>query len=105
MRYQKSTRDKIDAHPSTRIELKIVLVCAWGQILRRHVRTKYEPNEYPKDMHRLYQWTPDECIPEFFTDASIFSSIHADMPDLQYPAWASSADDVRGLLGRTARTA
>ncbi|KAF2075465.1 hypothetical protein CYY_003246 [Polysphondylium violaceum] len=62
-------------------------------LLRRFVRTNYEPNEYPNSMERLYRWTPDECIPEFFTDASIFTSIHADMPDLLIPEWAASKEE------------
>ncbi|GAM26410.1 hypothetical protein SAMD00019534_095850 [Acytostelium subglobosum LB1] len=62
-------------------------------LLRRFVRTNYEPNEYPSSMERLYRWTPDECIPEFFTDPTIFKSIHDDMPDLAIPEWASSPAD------------
>lgn len=37
-------------------------------ILKRVVRSHFEPNEYPVSMERMYTWTPDECIPEFFTD-------------------------------------
>ncbi|CAI2162146.1 12710_t:CDS:10 [Funneliformis geosporum] len=62
-------------------------------VLCQYVRTKYEPNEYPSSLQRLFEWTPDECIPEFYTDPSIFTSIHPDMPDLQLPMWASSAKE------------
>lgn len=62
-------------------------------VLSQFVRSKYEPNEYPSSMQRLYQWTPDECIPEFYTDPTIFKSIHPDMPDIQMPKWANSPED------------
>uniref|UniRef100_A0A0R3TFQ7 BEACH domain-containing protein n=1 Tax=Rodentolepis nana TaxID=102285 RepID=A0A0R3TFQ7_RODNA len=56
-------------------------------VLKRYVRSVYRPQEFPSSLQRLYATTPEECIPEFFTDCSIFSSIHPDMPDLQLPDW------------------
>ncbi|XP_020588652.1 protein GFS12 isoform X2 [Phalaenopsis equestris] len=62
-------------------------------ILRSAVRSVYEPNEYPSNMQRLYQWTPDESIPEFYSDPRIFSSIHSEMSDLAVPSWSSSPEE------------
>jgi WD repeat-containing protein 81 len=62
-------------------------------LLRRIVRSVYEPNEYPSSMQRLYQWTPDECIPEFYSDPDVFRSIHTGMCDLAVPPWSQNADD------------
>lgn len=62
-------------------------------VLRMAVRSVYEPNEYPSTMQRLYQWTPDECIPEFYCDPLIFNSLHAGMTDLAVPSWAGGPDE------------
>uniref|UniRef100_A0A8C1YUY7 WD repeat-containing protein 81 n=1 Tax=Cyprinus carpio TaxID=7962 RepID=A0A8C1YUY7_CYPCA len=62
-------------------------------VLCSHVRSQWEPNEYPASMERIQSWTPDECIPEFYTDPSIFHSIHPDMPDLDIPPWCNSYEE------------
>ncbi|CAE6108597.1 unnamed protein product [Arabidopsis arenosa] len=62
-------------------------------VLRKAVRSVYEPNEYPSDMQRLYDWTPDECIPEFYCDPRIFCSLHPSMSDLAVPPWANSPEE------------
>ncbi|XP_068945764.1 WD repeat-containing protein 81 isoform X1 [Petaurus breviceps papuanus] len=62
-------------------------------VLCGHVRAQWEPHEYPASMERMQGWTPDECIPEFYTDPTIFRSIHPDMPDLDVPAWCGSGEE------------
>ena len=43
-------------------------------------------------MPRMYQWTPDECIPEYFSDPSVFVSQHANMEDITLPAWCAEPE-------------
>ncbi|KAF3641023.1 putative signal recognition particle 19 kDa protein-like [Capsicum annuum] len=62
-------------------------------VLKMAVRSVYEPNEYPSTMQRLYQWTPDECIPEFYCDPRIFYSVHSGMSDLAVPSWAGTPEE------------
>jgi WD repeat-containing protein 81 len=62
-------------------------------VLCQYVRGNWVPKEYPSSMEGLYKWTPDECVPAFYTDPTIFDSIHEDLCHLALPEWVSSGEE------------
>ena len=62
--------------------------------LKKVVRGYFVADHYPHSMRRMYNWTPDECCPEFFMDASVFQSKHKDhgLEDIELPPFADSPE-------------
>jgi len=56
-------------------------------VMCRVVRSQWVSNQYPTSLQRMFNWTPDECIPEFYSDPLIFKSMHDDLGDLELPEW------------------
>jgi len=73
--------------------------------LRRAVRSRFEPMEYPSSLARLYAWTPDEAIPEHYvgsaTARSLPSNIAAGLNDLNL-ALTDSKESSRARAQRPA---
>lgn len=80
------------------------------------VRSELVAEEYPKSVARMYSWTPDECIPEFYTEPGVFRSAHGgvtSLPDLDvsglwglHPVWLqflTAAGSVTLVLGKSHR--
>lgn len=64
------------------------------RVLQHVVRANFQAKEYPSSLARMFDWTPDECIPAFYTDASAFTSMRGDaMDDLALPDWCTDAHD------------
>jgi hypothetical protein len=63
-------------------------------VLQKVVRSKFEAQEYPSSMRAMYEWTPDEAIPEFYTDPSLFESLHLHrgLDHLRLPDWCRDAE-------------
>jgi WD40 repeat protein len=69
-------------------------------VLQKFVRPDWEPNEYPKSIQRVFETTPDECLPRFYYDPSIFKSslIEDGLHDLQLPEWISSSGNAEEFI-------
>jgi hypothetical protein len=56
--------------------------------LARVVRANFVADEYPKDIARLFEMSPDEAPIDFYLNPNVFTSIHEDMRDLSLPSWS-----------------
>jgi len=64
-------------------------------MLCRYVRPDWDPNEYPKSIERIFETTPDECLPRFYYDPTIFTSTLSSedgLQNLEVPKWVKNGD-------------
>eukprot|EP00750_Incisomonas_marina_P019690 INCI3606.1.p1 GENE.INCI3606.1~~INCI3606.1.p1 ORF type:complete len:1636 (+),score=231.76 INCI3606.1:1946-6853(+) len=50
---------------------------------------------YPNSFRRFFEWSPDECIPEFYASPGFLVSVHspAVMEDLELPEWTPTPEE------------
>ncbi|KAL0236708.1 hypothetical protein PCE1_000106 [Barthelona sp. PCE] len=53
--------------------------------LKIWVRSKFSVGEYPDSFAKIYSATPDEAIPELYSDVTLLESKHEGMPDMSIP--------------------
>lgn len=65
------------------------------EVLTQKVRRKFDPKEYPQNVREMLESTPEEAIPELYTEPEIFKSRHKDagLQDLGLPEWCDSPED------------
>ena len=75
--------------------------------LRKRVRRRFVANEYPSSIERLYAWSPDEAVPQFYDDPSVFSASNRDaesangavgLGDLRVPSRRGWGDDAAAFV-------
>ena len=98
-----------NTHPPHHVQddcLSELAVCAYKarrlplSVLRQTVRSTFVAEEYPGTMERLYRWSPDEAVPEFYDDPTVFVSTHGDaMGDLATPEWSAGPEDFAETQG------
>jgi len=68
--------------------------CTPMHVLQSKVRPQFVPEHYPESIYKLFHWTPDECILEFYSTSysNVFTSEHSHLglKDLVLPGWCSS---------------
>ncbi|KAK2959141.1 putative serine/threonine protein kinase [Blattamonas nauphoetae] len=73
-------------------------------VLQRFVRAEFNPLEYPASISDLYDNTPEEAIPEFYSDPSVFVSQNPTLlKDLEVPKWCAGEKDPVEFFVKTHR--
>jgi hypothetical protein len=64
------TYNSQNPHHITEVLSEITYFCYFSrrtpvEVLKKNVRSNYEPKEYPSSIQRFYTWSPDECFFNF----------------------------------------